>query len=328
MKTGFLALAAVATIALASCSKSEDVAVNVLPEDGVIRVTAGVNNLATRAGVDDATLNQFGLYIINSNEGAPADYTYENIYMKKTPESGKWTPSEISTGLPLSTPLLWNRASEKVTVTAYSPYLENITSMSANNYVAKDQTAAEASTSSDLLWAKSEVTPSNPNPTNDIYYNTSDRSLTVQMSHKLSKLRVNIKYGNELTQGGVTPTLGNVVLSDTRCNYTFDLNEGVVTLDPNNTNPEDITMHHETTDDSNFAAICEAILVPQDAKFSVRITVNGVVYEYTYPSNYTFESGKLYRLDLTVGKDMVTPSGITSSEWGEGNGTGVGVETE
>lgn len=323
MKTRFLTLAAVATLALASCSKNEDVAVNVLPEDNVIRVTAGVNNLATRGGADNTNMNYFGLFITNSTDPAVTKYTYENVCMRK--EEGVWNSYSVP-GTPLQ--MLWNKASEKVSVVAYSPYSSNRTlANETSNYVNSNQSEADMMMVSDLLWAKSDVTPSNPVADNDIHYNTSDQSLTVQMNHKLSKLRVNIKYGTELTKDGANPTLGDVTLSGTRYSYTFNLNTGVVALNPISADPDDITMHHEATHTEGFAAACEAILVPQDVKFSIKLTVNGVPYTYTYPdASYTFESGKLYRLDLTVGKDVIILGTISASEWG--NGTGANVETE
>lgn len=324
MKTRFLTLAALVTIALAGCSKNEDVAVNVLPEDGLIRVTAQVNNLATRGGMDNENIDYFGLFITNSTNPTVTKYTYGNVAMIK--EGGVWKSYQSDGTTPWM--MLWNKASETVSVVAYSPYMGGTTiDNEMSSHVESNQSEADMMMHSDLLWAKSDVTPATPVTTNDIFYEAATKLLTVQMNHKLSKLRINIKYGTELTQGGATPTLGDVAVSGTRSSYTFDLNTGVVALNPAFADPTNITMFHETTDGSNFDAICEAILVPQGAKFSVKITVNGEVYVYTYPdASYTFESGKLYRLNLTVGKDVVTPGEITSSEWG--NGTGAEVETE
>lgn len=324
MKTKVLAIATLATTLLASCSKNEDVAVNVLPEDGVIRVTAGVNDLATRAGVGDANLDKFGLYITNSNSGVPSRYTYKNIFMAKIP-GGKWEPCETNTTTPLTTPLLWNKATEKVTVMAYYPHTENVTdTMFVHGKILSDQTLSDSDIP-DLLWAKSDVTPSSPVPTNDIHYDEGLKSLNVKMNHKLSKLRVNIKYRTELNPNS---TVSNMTLANTKIGYKFDLNNGKVSLGNGTNDPADIQMYRETPT-TGFAATYEAILVPQGAQFSIKLTVEGVEYVYTYPEgNYNFESGKLYRLDLTIGKDVAPLNEMSSSEWGKGNESGEEVETE
>ena len=316
-----LALAAMATIVLSSCNNNDDMApVNVLPEDGVIRVTAGVGELISRAGADNSTMSEFGLFVTNS---VVSGYTYENICMKK--QAGAWKSYESDGST--SKLMLWNKSDQEVSVIAYAPYNSAaVKSSSVQNSVNIDQSVAVNVVASDFLYAANNVTPSAPITTNDIFYETGAKSLTVKMNHKLSKLRINVKYGTELTQNGATPVLGDVTLTNTNTNYTIDLASGTVRQNTGLTNIANIKMFHETTPITGFDVTYEAIIVPQLVDFNVKLMVNNKEYIYKYTNRYNFESGKLYRLDLTVGKDVVIPDNFSSSEWI--NGTGADLETE
>lgn len=323
MKTKLLTLATLVTIAFSSCSKNEDgVPVNPLPEDGVIRVTAGVGDLATRAGADNSNMDQFGLFVTNS---AATAYTYDNVCMKK--ETGVWKSYE-SNGI-TSKLMLWNKSDQEVAAIAYAPYNSAATKDgTVQNSVNTDQSVAANVVASDFLYAASNVTPAVPVTTNDIFYETGSKSLTVKMNHKLCKLRVNVKYGTELTQNGAIPALGDVTITNTNTDYTVELASGTLRQNTTSPNVVNIKMFHEATFVTGFNVTCEAIIVPQLVDFNIKLMVNGTEYIYKYTSKYNFESGKLYRLDLTVGKDVVTPDNFTSSEWSNGNDVGSDIETE
>ena len=348
MKTRkIITLAALATLALSSCTNQEDPTADrdnsLLPHDRVIRVSAattapspfeGSRGNATRAGMDAEELRRFTLTIDNAT--APA-YSYQNVKMQKS--DGIWysfANNVDGNDTPLT--LLWSSATHPVTVTAYQPYVwaSDIHDGVTPSEVGADQTRISGSSVSDLLWAKNEVTPADPEANNDIHYDPFTKSLVVQMNHLLSKLRVNLKYGSSLTQGsGDAPTLSAATLIGTRRHYKFTPATGEVAVNlPYD--PQDIALSTAETPTPGFDAACEAIVVPQSATFSLRFTIGGQEYLYIYTpaaagaaASYTFESGRIYTLDLTVGEitdtraagisaagsRAVTATAFCSEEW-------------
>lgn len=338
MKTRNLIAAALtgAMFALAACTNDNDGTeqTNVLPDDNVIAiasVTVGDAAANTRAGQPTGEIGKdetFGLFVTNTNA---SKYSYSNVYMKN--ETGGW--KAYTDGTP-STPLqmLWQSVTQPVTMIAYgSGYRSNaVLGEAFAGTVESDQSAEANALSSDFLYARSEVTPSTSDPANDIYYDTATKKVVVKFNHMLSKLRVALKYGTELTQDAANlPTVSSVKLQGTILRYNINLSSetlaGVATVDGDQA-ATNITMHPETTltTDETAAGVdaaAESIVVPQATAFSIRITLsNGNSYLYTYRNTdtsgkFTFESGKAYTLTLTVGKDVVTPGSFTAGKWNE-----------
>lgn len=325
-----------AMFALTACTNDNDLAeqTNVLPDDNAIAiasVTVGDAAAKTRAGMPTGELGSgksFGLFVTNANADK---YSYNNLYMVNMPEGWKaYTDNGMATPLTM----LWQSATQPVTMIAYCRYyfMATLTSPYSSDVIADQST--DGSKYSDFLYARSEVTPSTPVPTNDIYYDTNAKAVVVKFNHVLSKLRVALSYGTELTQDATNlPTVTSVELQGTIIRYNINLSSetlaGVATVD-NTIKAADITMHPETLLTGETAAgvdaATEAIVVPQATAFTLRITLsNGKAYTYTYKNTetsdkYTFESGKAYTLNLNVGKDMVTPGSFTSSPWTTVNG--------
>lgn len=311
-KRKLLALAALATLALSSCTNQEDPTADrdnsLLPADRVIRISAaGVNGMAdTRAGADSENLDIFGLYITNAQANA---YSYENVWMVKDMLISGWAPyNDDGT---LRAPLLWSSAHQAVTVTAYAPYALAIEGGVVTNAIWSDQSVTGWVASSDLLWASATVTPSAPNTGQDIYYDTSSQGLAVQMNHVLSKLRINLRFAPELMPNGTAPTPQKVTLCGTNIRYKLTLSDGTVTANTADPYIKDIAMYQDPAPEglpTGYHAACEAIVVPQAVVFSLRITIGGQEYFYIHtdadgkPAPYTFESGVRYTLNLMVGE--------------------------
>ena len=322
---------------LGSCSNNDDdmMQTNVLPHDNAIAiasVTVGDAAAKTRAGMPTGEIGRgksFGLFVTN----AGADkYSYNNLYMVNL--NGSWK-AYTDNGMATPLTMLWQSATQPVTMIAYLGYyvMATLTSPYSSDVTADQST--DGSIYSDFLYARSEVTPSTPVPANDIYYDAATKKVVVKFNHVLSKLRVALSYGTELTQDAAKlPTVTSVKLQGAIRWYKINLSSetlaGVATVD-NTQSATDIIMHPETTlttgeTAAGVDAATEAIVVPQSTAFTLRITLsNGKVFTYTYRNagtsdKYTFESGKAYTLNLNVGKDIVTLGGITSSPWTTVNG--------
>lgn len=318
MKTKFLATAALAILAAGCTNDDEAAPTDVLPADRQIRVIAGVNDLTTRAaGVESGTLKDFGLFIST---------IYTNIYMKK--EGDDWKPYKDASSTSLDEPMLWQDPNMQVNVTAYSPYQNNV---ALNSYlsgtVKTNQDDADASIASDFIYARSWVVPAQPitGLANSVTYDPQAKALKINFYHKLCKLRINIKYGTELTQNNHTPAMGKALLQKTNTGYTVNLNTGIVSA-ASPAVPATITMSRLDTPTDGFAATFEAILVPQTVVFGIGLMVDETLYQYTHSTDYAFESGKLYRLDLTVGKDVQNITSITTSDWIGGSSSDLKTE--
>lgn len=308
-KANILATAALATL-LAACSNDDELTgtqQSVLPDDNVIRLEAGVNNMQTRAvGYAENGLAEFGLFVENENNST---YTFSNVYMKKD-DSGIWASYKNDKITPWL--MLWQNESTPVNVTAYAPYNENTNwGNQFTGNVESDQTIEENGRKSDVLYAAASVTPNAPETGNDIYYDTNTKKLNVKMGHVLSKLTVNIRYGTEMTQNGATPSLTSVTLSETQTGYTMDLTSGSVSATGGKS---EINMMLSDVAVEGYSKSAEAILVPQSAAFTITVIVGERTFVYNN-AEFAFKEGNAYTLNLLVGKDITNIEDISASEW-------------
>lgn len=214
--------------------------------------------------------------------------------------------------------MLWQNESTEVKVTAYAPYSQQYTQgKPLAETIELNQTSGEGGQKADLLYASASVTPnSEENSDNDIYYDKNSKALNVKMNHVMSKLKVNIRYATELTQNNNKPQLTEVILSDTKTKYSFDLNNGKVTAPQENQQLNRIKMMlFINTADEGYNDSAEAILVPQTNDFNIYVTVNSRTFRYQHNRSCTFSGGNTYTLNLLVGHDITNIGTITASAW-------------
>ncbi len=309
MKTTFLTLAAVATM-LAACNNNDSIPVVDEMTDTPIVVNAGIAELTSRAGMTTGDLVDLGLHIENE---ANTKYSFVNVEFEKDADTDGFVLS--GTTVPL-----WQNATQKITVWAYSPYNAGWTDLSAGQAVeVKTTQNVEADVkASDLLWAKAEVDPTATVQEDDIKYNAG--ALDITLNHIFSKLTVNVRFGDEfpnmmIAKDGLTiegfKTTGKIKLSDA----------SISNLD----NEAAITAYKPDTQKETF----EAILLPQEVSFSVNIALyGGRTFQWEHQGNFTFGQGKNYTLNLVVGKDKVeiADDGISAKDWI--GGTTGSLETE
>lgn len=339
MKTrNILAMAAMATIAMASCSQEENLApVTNFPADGVIRITTNVDAPRTRAGFTTDNLLGFNLKITTKNGDGSVDNNYSYYAFMKKQDGGTWGSRKWDdTDTPLT--MLWKSSTQKITATAMR---EPSSATSEGNFndkfivsVREDQSTEENATFSDYLY----MVPTDIDPTAIPSQLVTGGKLKITLSHLLSKVNITLTLATEFNATGL-PTANPVtlpVIGGTMKGKLFTPTTGVWGAFDGNTATPIIPYHDAatgytapTTAADKAVVKYEAILIPQTvgaSTFTVAFTIGGKLYEWKSTNGVTFESGKQYALALTVGKDLITPSNITSSEWTEG--TGGSLETE
>lgn len=314
MKHHIFTIAALATALFASCSSEDELTQNAYPADNVVRVTANVNDIQTRASYTTSTLTEFGLSIQNfKNE----KYCYGN---KKVTKSGStWTPAPQ---------MLWENKDQEVNIFAYAPYNSSYT---GNIYqetrfpvsVSTDQTSDNDK--SDFLLFKY----SGFKPTTGV--------VPIIFNHALSQLNVNISFGNEfsmsalLTKNPITEVKVNGTKVNAVCNFVTQEITAVETASPVSAKNE--SFKAATTENPNAKATYSCILIPQTVaannfRIDVTIAMGGSNKTYTWSSaqQVQFDKGYSYQLDLTLGKDVVAPSKMSVGAWNEASSSTLTTE--
>ena len=310
MKTKIFAMA-IAALALAACDKNnDDFTVDNL-KDTPITVSAGVADLATRAGyMTDATDNTksvlpetFYLTVIQTDEVSP--YNYYNIEMTKTVGENKYTSTDK---------MLWKDATRNPFVSAYTIEGTAFT-------VQTDQSTAENVIASDLLGAIKE----SGETSDDITINGDN--ISVRFRHLLCKLDVTYSWGTEF-DNVTTKSIKNVVYNGFGTDAVLDRTTATIT---SGTYTDAITAFiGKTTVNEVEKDMSEAIFAPQTGNPKIVITalIDGV--ERAFSLNVTaptggFVSGNRYTMNVAIG-GTVTQTGEMKISKGWENGDANGEE--
>lgn len=284
-------------LALASCNKNEDLGVSQngnYPQDGQVRISTTVNEQKTRSGDSPYTGADLSLSV---NYGASDAYTKSNIQWTTADGGTTWTPA---------TQMLWKNATATAAIYAYAPHQASVTDLTTVPFsVATDQSAGLAS--SDLLgYVNGSFVPGSSL--------TTANALEIAFAHKLSKLTLNITFGNQFA---TTPTIANVTLHKTLPTISYNAQTGAVGAASGTSTS--IMMHPVS------GVSYDAILAPQTvgaATQMITVMLAGSpvqYYNYTVPAGgHEFVSGSAYVMNLKVGKDKIEQSDITVGEWGAG----------
>ena len=168
---------------------------------------------------------------------------------------------------------------------------------------------------SDLL--TSIQTNSNPN------LNINKGSIGVCFKHAMSLLRINVELATEFNASGVPQTcpLGGIAINGLKLkgDYYSVLNGtgwNGLELCPVDGSEGRITSYEKSytpsqSDTEKCSAVYECIVLPQTpASFSVKVGTGtkDISFSPTLPSGFKFEAGKIYTLNLKVGKDKIESS--------------------
>lgn len=304
MRTDKFILAALAALVLGACSNdNEPQPQSSFPEDGQVRITAGINDIVTRAGVDNSNITgkEIGFFFTTPGK---EKYTYAN--RKLTHNGSEWAADQN---------MYWADKTTEVTVIAYVPWEDGATLGSRlNYYTADDQSTPALLEAADRVYVKRTVNPA----TTGNGGLTADGKIDLPLRHILSKIQLTLTIGTDITDETPDAAITAVVIKNLIKYGTIKLSDGTAAKHMTNTATVDITPCCAT--DGSY----EAIFLPQTVaagQLSVEVTLStGKTYIYTLDSEYTFAANTLYKLPIQVGTSApnvtFTQEGITGESWG------------
>lgn len=328
----FFAITAMAAAMFTSCSNEDELSQSNYPSDNIIRITAGVNNAKTRAeGAGTPLEKPLSLTVVNNNTEnteLAKKYTYVNKVFKKN--DNVWTCSEDQ-------PLLWQNSTQAVDIVAFAPapndkfngVCDNDRSIQSITYsVADDQ--SESSDNNDLLY----------------YYapgfvpkeKLEDKKLNIKMNHAFCMIDIVVTLGTEFNKPKVLDDspIVKVTLGGTKIAANVDVTNAASvvtaseTADATTITTTKGSFTKATNAEVNAISNFSCIAIPQTVAaktFKVSLMTADKLYEWTSEAPVELKSGYRYKLELTMGNNVVLlKDAISASPWG--NGEGGSLETD
>lgn len=330
MKTDKFILAALVisgALALGGCSNDSDnepQPQSSFPADGQVRITAGIDDLITRAGTtSDNIIDQaIGLFFVTPGSD---EYTYSNVKMEF--KDGRWVATAASDGTASAPVMYWKDKETPVTVTAYAPWKANVTLEQDLKYEGiADQSTPEAVERADLLlYTSTEV-----NPATGL---TVDGEISLTLQHALSKMVLELTIGEDVKEAVRGATITDVRIEGLVKDGTISWSGSTYTRNLSTTSTI-VPYKASEPDPSTGTTTYEAILYSQPvdpSQLSVEVTLSdGKTYVYTLGERYNFFANTLYTLPIQVGKTTkkvsFPKSKITADAWNT-SGTDLGNKT-
>ena len=297
----FAALAAL----LAGCSKNTQSETPL--RDTPISVNVLMPEIQTRAGYGRGNLPSEFYFSIDQNGDR---YDYTNVVMKF--EYGKWEAYESDAENALKKLLLWEGSPVSASVTAATFPLDGSAPYTVS--VSDDQSTDEKLKASDYLWYSDEIHPS-------------ENGISIRFCHIMSKVKIEIKLGDEYAD--IADPVTSVAVLNTKTQAHYELQNAFAPLFGNLTEPKAILACKTGYKADTRTASFEVILVPQTIaarSFGLSILVGNNTYEWFSGEAVTLDNNIEYTLSLTAGKDKVSGNNFTTSSWGSGNGINSATE--
>lgn len=299
----FLTITALGAALFASCSNEEELTRGSYPNDNIIRVTAGVNNMTRGNEVTTALNKDFSLNVMNSTNG---NYSYANeIFSLKG--GTEWScPNK----------LLWENLATPVEIVALYPATDantfaGVFSKESNTIgtitysVSPDQSIRDDANDL-LLYHNANFVPKD---------NLEDGKLDIQFNHAFCRVDIEVTIGTEFnaTNGlAVNPIQGiSVEGTKTTAKIGFTPTAPFFTVTPSASG--EVTSITPTTDD--FTPVANAtdkavakyscMVIPQTATLKVVVHTSDMEYEWT-GTQMELVSGTHYTLQLNLKKSATT----------------------
>jgi len=246
----------------------------------------------------DAVYTRAGTGVLNSfaNGDAIKVYFPSDVRVGSTTSASSTTYSYNGSSWSPATQPYFNAGTSSCTVHAYYP--SSHTNSTSSFSVQQDQSGDANYKSSDLMYATTNITKSNP-------------SGSLTFAHRMAKIIVNA------TAGAGVRTITDVRIIGGYCtiNISTPLSCTLGTTLSNALSTSSyITMY---SGGSSGSASCAAMIPPQSISGSLlQVVTNQGTATYSLPSSKSFESGKSYQLDLTVNATAVGTT-TTITGWTE-----------
>lgn len=295
----FLTITALGAALFASCSNEEELTRGSYPNDNIIRVTAGVNNMTRGNEVTTALNEDFSLTVVNSTND---NYSYANEIFSLNGGT-EWSSTNK---------LLWENLATPVEIVALYPATDantftGVFSKESNTYgtisygVKPDQSTRDDANDL-LLYHNTSFVPKD---------NLEDGKLDIQFNHAFCRVDIEITIGTEFnaTDGLAANPIQGIRVEGTKTTADISFASAKTTFTPTG-NATSIT---PTTDDFTKAANATAkavakyscIVIPQTATLKVVLHTSDMEYEWT-DTQKELESGKQYTLQLNLKKSATT----------------------
>ena len=299
----FLTITALGAALFASCSNEEELTRGSYPNDNIIRVTAGVNNMTRGNEVTTALNKDFSLNVVNSTND---NYSYANeIFSLKG--GTEWSSTNK---------LLWENLATPVEIVALYPAKDantfaGVFSKTGNtygtiSYGVKPNQSTRDDANDLLLYHNANFVPKD---------NLEDGKLDIQFNHAFCRVDIEVTIGTEFnaTNGlAVNPIQGiSVEGTKTTAKIGFTPTAPFFTVTPSASG--EVTSITPTLDDFTQAASAtdqavakySCMVIPQTATLKVVVHTSDMEYEWT-DTQKVLESGKQYTLQLNLKKSATT----------------------
>ena len=300
----FLTITALGAALFASCSNEEELTRGSYPNDNIIRVTAGVNNMTRGNEVTTALNKDFSLNVVNSTNG---NYSYANEIFSLNGGT-EWSSTNK---------LLWENLATPVEIVALYPATDadkftSVYSKENKSYgtitysVNSDQSKTDDANNDLLLYHNANFVPEN---------DLKDGKLDIQFNHAFCRVDIEVIIGTEFNAStglAENPIQGiKVEGTKTTANISFASTAPFFTVTPSESG--DATSITPTRRDFTPAASAanqavakySCIVIPQNAALKVLLHTSDREFEWT-GSQMALVSGKQYTLQLNMTNKSTT----------------------
>lgn len=298
----FLTITALGAALFASCSNEEELTRGSYPNDNIIRVTAGVNNMTRGNEVTTALNKDFSLTVVNSTND---NYSYVN-------EIFSLNGTEWSCG----NKLLWENLATPVEIVALYPAKDantfsGVFSKESNTYgtitygVNPDQSIRDDANDL-LLYHNTSFVPKN---------DLKAGKLDIEFNHAFCRVDIEVIIGSEFnaTDGLAVNPIQGIRVEGTKTTAEIDFTSTAPFFTVTPSASEEVTSITPTLDYFTQAASAtdqavakySCIVIPQTATLKVVLHTSDMEYEWT-DTQKVLESGKRYTLQLNLKKSATT----------------------
>lgn len=299
----FFTITALGAALFASCSNEEELTTGSYPNDNIIRVTAGVNNMTRGNEVTTALNKDFSLTVVNNTNN---NFSYANEVFSLN-GGNEWSSTNK---------LLWENLATPVEIVALYPAKDantfaGVFSKESNTYgtisygVKPDQSTRDDANDLLLYHNTSFV------PMNDLKAG----KLDIQFNHAFCRVDIEITIGTEFnaTDGLAANPIQGIRVEGTKTTAEIGFASTAPSFTVTPSASGEVTSIIPTTDDFTKAANAtdqavakySCIVIPQTATLKVLLHTSDMEYEWT-GTQMELESGKQYTLQLNLKKSATT----------------------